>query len=563
MRTAAGKEYPLNLKDNSAFFDIKELYEAGVYSFKIEGRIKKADYVYTVVDALRKNIQAFLTQQKNRADNSALYKVFNRDFSNTFLKGDINKEMFIDNPRDHTIQHLSNSMPLATPEQLEKAHLALYAEKEAMKRSVEEEIKKLHIDKIALNIQLTGKCGEPLNVSVKSVDHSFNVLSETPLVRNGNEALNREMVLKRFKSINETAYYIEKLKMNHLDTDLFIPFKELTSLKKRLLFILNGSKESTTPIRLPQLKKQKAVTGATTLSILISSKDDLPLLDEHSGDIYFQLPSSFHNNLDEYINIFRDNRKLIPWFPSVIIDENYNVAVTLLSALHPPRIVSNNTGVGYEASKRGIDWIAGPQMNISNSYSLLSLKENLNCKGAFLSNELSRNQIRHITCPKDFELHFSIYHPTILMTSRQCLFHQVTGCEKNRIDATCIQNCDKKATITTMKKESFFIEKSRGNYHNIYSARNYLNTAIVKDMPHTFSRFLIDLRNIETETRINVDKAELIHYFETYIKENSERSAQTDTRIMYRNDPTLFESEKVLHELIQKTTSVQYKRGIY
>ncbi|MCK5808538.1 U32 family peptidase [bacterium] len=544
VRTAEGKDYPLNLKDNSAYFDLKELYEAGVYSLKIEGRIKKATFVYTVVDAWRKNIQALYSQQKERPDSGALYKVFNRDFSNTFLKGDINKEMFIDNPRDHTIQHLSDSMPFATPEQLEKAHLALYAEKEAMTRSVEEKIGELHTEKVALSIQLTGECGEPLNVSVKSVDYSFNVLSETPLVRKGREALNREMVLKRFKTINETAYYIDELNMNHLDTDLFIPFKELTSLKKRLLFILNGSKENVDPIRLPRLKKSEAMTEQTKLSILISSKDDISLLDENAGDIYFQLPNSFQNRLDEYIDLFLENKKLIPWFPAVIIGENYNLAVKFLSTLNPPKIISNNTGIGYEASKRGIEWIAGPYMNISNSYSVLCLKENLHCKGAFLSNELHRNQIRHINCPEDFELHFSIYHPIVLMTSRQCLFHQVTGCEKNRVDATCIQNCEKESTITTMKKENFFIEKSRGNYHNIYSAKNYLNTAIVRDMPHTFSRFLIDLRNIETETDINVDKSKLIQYFKTYIKRESE-------------------PEEILHKLIQQTTCVQYKKGIY
>lgn len=543
VRTPEGKDYPLNVKDNSAFFDLTELYDAGVYALKIEGRIKKLDYVYTVVNSWKKNIKALYNQQKEKANNSALYKVFNRDFSNTYLKGDINKEMFIDNPLNHAVQHLSDSMPLATPEQLKKAHLALFAEKEAMRHSVEEEIRELRTNKVALRINLMGECGEPLKISVESVDHSFNLMSETPLERKGNVALSREMVLKRLNAINETAYYIDELNMDNLEADLFIPFKELTSLKKRLLFILNGSKETVDPIKLPHLKKPEVRREQATLSILISSKDDISLCDENVGDIYFQLPSNFQNNLDDYLDLFRKNSTLIPWFPSVIIGEDYNVAVSFLSKLKPPKIVSNNTGIGYEASTMGIDWIAGPHMNIVNSYSLLCLKEHLNCKGAFLSNELAIKQIGQVRSPQDFELHFSIYHPSLLMTSRQCLFHQVTGCEKNRVDETCIQDCEKASTITNMKKNSLFIEKSKGNYHNIYNARNYLNTAIVRDMPHTFSRFLIDLRDIETETHISVDKSKLIHYFETYIKEDSE-------------------PEEVLHELIQQTTCVQYKKGI-
>ena len=542
-RTPEGKDYPLNLKDNSAFFDLKELYDAGVYALKIEGRIKKVDYVYTVVESWKKNIQALYNQQKEKVDNSALYKVFNRDFSNTFLKGDISRDMFIDNPLNHAIQHLSNSMPLATPEELKKAHTALFAEKEAMRSSVEERIKELSTDKVALQIKLTGECGEPLNISVKSADHSFNLLSETPLVKKGNVALSRKMVLKRLNAINETAYFIDELNLDNLGDDLFIPFKELTSLKKRLLFILNGSKESIDPVTLPTLEKSKTTTEKAKLSTLISSKDDLYLLDENCGNIYFELPNNFQNKLDEYVDLFLENRELIPWFPSVIIGEAFNAATEFIARTNPNLIVSNNSGIAYEASKLGIDWIAGPQMNITNSYSLLCLKENLNCKGAFLSNELSKNQIKHVKCPEDFKLHFSIYHPIVLMTSRQCLFHQVTGCEKHRVDQTCIESCEKTSTITNMKKEPLFIEKSRGNYHNIYNAKNYLNTDVIKDLPNTFSHLLIDLRNIETETEIKVEKSELIHHFKSCINGNSE-------------------SEKALHEIIQQTTCVQYGRGI-
>ena len=62
LTTIAGKDYPLNLKDNSAFFYLKELSEAGVDSLKIEGRIKKFHYVYTVVNCWKKQIQSFCNQ---------------------------------------------------------------------------------------------------------------------------------------------------------------------------------------------------------------------------------------------------------------------------------------------------------------------------------------------------------------------------------------------------------------------------------------------------------------------------------------------------------------------
>ena len=56
LTTLAGKDYPLNLKDNSAYSDLERLSVAGVDSLKIEGRIKKFDYVYTVVNSWKKQI---------------------------------------------------------------------------------------------------------------------------------------------------------------------------------------------------------------------------------------------------------------------------------------------------------------------------------------------------------------------------------------------------------------------------------------------------------------------------------------------------------------------------
>ncbi len=95
LTTAEGKDFPLNIKDNSAYSDLRALSNAGVDSIKIEGRIKKYHYVYTVVSSWRKQLQSFYDQDKVNSDDSDLRKVFNRGFSSSFLKGDINKEVFI------------------------------------------------------------------------------------------------------------------------------------------------------------------------------------------------------------------------------------------------------------------------------------------------------------------------------------------------------------------------------------------------------------------------------------------------------------------------------------
>ncbi len=541
--TPAGKNYPLNLKDNSAWFDVREFEEAGVDSLKIEGRIKKCDYVYTVVSNWRKLLRRLSDQSEILPDNRDLYKVFNRDFSNGFLKRNINKDMFIDNPRDHSIQHLSEVNDYTSDNQLEKDQIGLYDEKDGIKTSVENKINQLSIAKIPLVINISGESGLPLKVNVKKPDTSFVVQSEVNLSDTGSEVLDYAMVFKRLKAINDTEYYIEKLSLDDLQPDVYLSFKELTAIKKRLLFILNDSREIINPIHVPAPKKQNREKIRPSLSVLISSPKDLHLCTETSADVYFQLPDSFKNDCGVYVDLFRKNKTLIPWFPSVIIGDDYSAAVEFLQELHPQLIVTNNTGIAYEASQRGIRWIAGSYLNVTNSFSMLCLKENFNCLGAFISNEISQTQIRQLNKPDDFELYYSIYHPIVLMTCRQCLFHQVTGCGKDEIDDTCISQCEKSATITNLKNEPIYLGKSRGNHHRIFSEMNFLNADIITDVLDLFSGFLIDLRDIKTGTQTNMDKLGVINQFVDLLNGNPD-------------------SKTELQQTFHLTTNAQYKRGI-
>ncbi len=564
LTTPEGKNFPLNLKDNSAYFDLREIFDAGVASLKIEGRIKKLDYVYTVVNCWKKQIRSFYNQNRLNNDNSDLYKVFNRDFSNSYLKGDINKNMFIDNPRDNSIQHLSEINSYSTNSKMVEDQIKLCEEKLEITTNVKNKIKGLSIAKAPLIISFSGKLDTPLKVSVKTPDRSFVVLSESNLVNDDKYDLNRhkgkkrddtktnrkstagflnhKTLLKRLKAINNTGYYIKHLESENLQSDLFISFKELTSIKKRILSILNDSEEIIEPIDVPVLKINRS-KRKPVLSVLISSQKDFCFCNKTSANIFFQLPNCFKNECSEFIDLFLKNRKLIPWFPSVLIGENYTAAVKFLQHMQPELIVTNNTGIAFEAYKKGIPWIAGPYLNIVNSFSLLCIKENFNCYGSFISNEINKYQIKSIIRPENFKLYYSIYHPILLLTSRQCLLHQVIGCEKNRITENCIQKCNRSSSITNLKKVPFFIEKKRGKFHCIYNNKNFLNTDIVTDLADMFSSFCIDLRDIRTETKIDVDKSGIIKLFENLINGNSD-------------------SKNELKQIIHPSTNAQYRKGI-
>lgn len=540
-----GANHPLNLKDNSAFSLLGELVDAGVDSLKIEGRIKKFHYVYAVVDAWRKQLIEFQDYNRIDNDNSVLHKVFNRGFSNSYLEGDINKWMFIDNPRDNSALHLSEKYGLPSKQHIQRAKQELYAEKTAIINDVTSKIARLSIKKAPVSITITGAAGTPLKVSVQTPDSFFVVYSVTHLERVAAErsecnddhkktgpcaphstkctarkksgSLDYESLSRYLQTKHDSEYYIDHLAVDLFQDDLFLPFHELNALKKDFLFRLNGSKSLIAPQAVVKLKKRSHENIRPGLSVLISSRKDVRICDGTDADVYFQLPSCLNCATAEYIELFQGNTHLAPWFPSILIGEDYNAAVEFLHRVQPQRIVTNNTGIAYEAHKREIPWIAGPYLNIVNSYSLLCLKEKFNCFGAFISNELNRSQIKSMQRPDNFNVYYSIYHPILLMTSRQCLFHQVIGCEKNRVDFACMQSCEKRSSITNLNQISLVIEKSKGNYHSVYNGINFLNTDIIADIPNSFSSFFIDLSRVETETQVDATLAEVVHLFENAI----------------------------------------------
>lgn len=85
-----GKEgYALSLKDLSALESLSALAEAGVTSFKIEGRMKRPEYVGAAVAAVRQKLAG------EEPDTERLRKVFSRSgFTNGYLTEHRNKNMF-------------------------------------------------------------------------------------------------------------------------------------------------------------------------------------------------------------------------------------------------------------------------------------------------------------------------------------------------------------------------------------------------------------------------------------------------------------------------------------
>lgn len=546
--TQTGNKYPLNLKDNSAYFDLPELVEAGVDSLKIEGRIKGAHYVYTVVDSWRKQINQFVETGKLLPDDSNLHKVFNRDFTNSFLRGHLSKDMFIDNPRDHSVKYAVENSQAISVVQIQEVKDELHEDKNQLGAELRDKIQYLSTAKLPLKLEFSGQLNTPLGITAFVGDNDedakvISIESESLLTATGKSELDEATLRKRFRSFDNSEFALSDYSFSSYEAGLSIPFKDLTALKNKLAFLLNDSVEPIPNIEVPKLDKHPKAAGKPSMSILIANEKDFHLCELTDADIYFKLPESFKKNCTKYIDLLNANPRLIPWFPAVLIGKDYAEAVKILEQVQPKRIVSNNTGIAYKAYEMGIEWIAGPFLNTTNSYALLTLKEELNCAGAFISNEINRMQIRNIARPDNFKLLYSIYHPILMMTSRQCFFQQTVGCKKPTIEDGCMLKCEKATTITNVKGISFSIDKQKGGYPSIYNHEQFLNTDIVNDLSGLFDEFFIDLTNIGAGSKAEQNKAQLIEHFENLLAGNEDAPHQ-------------------LNELVSISTNAQYSQGL-
>ncbi|GEA50009.1 peptidase U32 [Vibrio inusitatus NBRC 102082] len=458
--TQTGNDYPLNLKDNSAFGDLEALVDAGVYSLKVEGRIKKSHYVFTVVDNWRKQIDRLCDGETLSSDTTELYTVFNRDFSNAFLQADFGKSMYIDNPRDNAVTHFSKVYGATSEEQIKRVKTKLYDDKTDIIQRVAKE---------TADFDITGS--------------------------------------------------------NH-----------------------NGSslKGAIDTPQIEKLSHHQPLSATPNLSVLISSKEDLELLNNGNADFYYQLPMGMKSELSSLVELFTEHPMLKPYFPAILIGDDFDAAIEFMEAVQPDLLITNNSGIAYQAKQLGLGWIAGPHMNTTNSFAMYCQQQEFLASGAFISNELSKKQIRHIKRPENFRTFYSIYHPNTLLTSRQCLFQQTEGCKKIKVNKGCLRKCEKRTSIINLKDNPYVVQKHKGSHNSIYSEHNVLNLELLTDYPELFTDVLIDLRDIQTETQLLVEKEELITLFEQALQNN-----MTDSNAI-----------QLIQSKVAPTANKQYFKGV-
>ncbi|MFP4242007.1 MAG: peptidase U32 family protein [Chitinispirillaceae bacterium] len=503
-----------NLKDNSVFSQADSLYNAGVDSLKIEGRIKKFSYVYNVTSAWREQVDALETGRDIRHKDKRLEAVFNRKFTAGYVKGSIETDMFIDTSRDQSLKFVANisrywadrkiltldrkTELFANTEILVytsdftficKGVLAKKISAFEYQFSIEHKLKgkinqgyqvftqkspdaadrvramidEMHPEKVPLKISVSGSTGSKLKVLFESPQESVTLFSQIPLTDASRRPLDQHMLRSQFERLGTSQFVLEKLDASGLSENSFIPQKELNRLRREAVEKLNGITISSSGFKIPPLVYPSSSKRRVKKAFFIH---DIPrgLHSKPNCDAAVAVIPNSIGDIDKMAAVIKAHKSIAPFFSSILIGQDFERAVKLLEKLDGRQIITDNTGIADAASRLGTEWIAGPGFNIANSYAVEALLSMQGFSGLFFSPEFTRKETGAVQVPPHIDVWQAVNHEKVFMTTRQCLIRNISGCSKRVCDHNCLANCDRTETVVNSHGRRFNIIKRPGFY---------------------------------------------------------------------------------------------------
>lgn len=503
-----------NLKDNFVYADADKLYDAGVDSLKIEGRIKKFLYVYNVTSAWRDQVDLLESGKPIKHDDNRFETVFNRKYTAGYIKGTISEDMFIDTSRDQSLKYIANVTGYWADKKiltLDKSvdlsantELLIYTSdftfickglvtKKITSREylfdIEHKLKgkiyegyqvftqdtlneadsiKAKIDvmqwvKVPLRVSVSGDIGSKLKVVFTTSNKTVTLFSEMEISEASQRPVDHDILHAQFSRLGNSQFILESIDTKGLQPNSFIPQKELNRLRREAVNQISNTVIDVSRFEIPYIK-HSSLSGRKMKKAYFS--DDISKLsfpDTKADATVFVVPNRI-KDVDHTAALINRHQHITPFFSSILIGEDFTRAVELLKKLDGRPIIADNSGIADVASRSGIQWIAGPAFNIVNSYAIEALLNIKGFCGVFLSPEFAEKERGPVKIPPQIEVWSALNVQRTLMTTRQCLVRNISGCNKKVCDDMCLLNCDRTATITNAQGKQFVVVKKPGFY---------------------------------------------------------------------------------------------------
>ena len=485
------KGHLLSPKDMCTIEDVEDIVETGVYSLKIEGRMKRAEYVAGVVDNYQKAVNKVLYNKKydEQAGKRQLLQLFNRSgFTNAYLKKNTGKDMMsfnspknsgislgvVDKSGDIVIKedlavgdgiryrdkgftlskivHNGNEVKSAKRGDKVKLYPIDYKKGDELFKSLNkqlfdelEEYLKPYTKKIPLNAVVNFAVDKPVAIKINYKGNDYEVLGEV-VQKAEKRPLDQERIKEALKKSGEVAFKIENIEFENFE-DGFMRVSDLNNLRRDIIEKITKevcrSYRRKRPAKGDKSKVSSEKTNVEIICSCITKEQVEALIEMKIENIAVDLFSREKNSVKkkdllELAEKYKDINFYVK--TSTIVKGEFNKVVNTIEEVssYIKGIITSNVGI-ISKFKDKLYIIGDYKLNIVNSQSLAFYQEDVDVPT--LSLELNRGEIKSLMKNANGNAAMVVYGKPELMISEYCPIGSTFG-GRNK-DSGCNGICSK------------------------------------------------------------------------------------------------------------------------
>lgn len=416
--------YALSLKDNSLVNYISDLEEIGVVSAKIEGRMKRPEYVSAAVRACKEQRDnGFVSDETSRI----LRGVFSRTgFTDGYYKGKTGREMFGTRTRDDVVS----------------ADEKLFS---SIRQSYKDEVQNVEIDgKFTAEIGKSPvlEVTDGTHTVVKSADIICEVAQKIPL--------DAEKCRIQLTKTGSTAYRFNNLEIK-LDDNLSIPVSVLNLLRREALAMLDEKRAVVNNYKINDIEIFKDFKAYNKKKDAVRARVKDTKISKAFKDCELVFVPLF-SDINEIERLKNEGYNVGIEIPRGMFGRETQIELQLARAkqIGIKDVLCHNIGALYIAKSFEMTLHGGFGLNLVNTYDLLWAEE-YGLKDVELSFELTFDRINRLGGQVDRGIISYGYLP--LMLCRNC---------PNKSEGIDCSTCKNQSKMTDRKGKDFYL-KCDGN----------------------------------------------------------------------------------------------------
>ena len=519
-------EYLLSTKDLNTIEDVDKIIETGVLSLKIEGRMKKPEYVATVINSYRNAIDEYQATKKVNISTETmedLYTIFNRKFTKGLILGEVGEDVMNSNVPNNqglyvgkvvdynkkakrlkiklegtlkkgdginlgggTIGRIIKGKEIAQigykGETIELDFIGEARKNQPVFKTSDtnliDKAQKTYTQdkefaKNLIDAEITIKLGEyPELKLIDKNNNSVTVKGDKLVEKALKVALGEEKIETQIKKLGNTPYELEDLKIN-LDEGVSMPISLINQMRREAIELLDearipvkGRAYKDSKIKYSPKKYAKDTNSNSKIRVKINNIEALKSIINLDIDmIYYEDVATLEQAM---AMATANNKKLIYSAPRIVRNKEYKrLEKSNEYCKENVQISALGQVKYYKENSENVSFDVDYYLNPFNSETINHYKKE-GATTVCISQELNIHEIKETTKYTDMEIETVAYGYIPMMLSEYCPMGVVArSCKKDKRCATCKES---KYVLRDFKGEEYRISQDLFCRSTIYNS---------------------------------------------------------------------------------------------